>query len=129
MVKIFGRVTDFEGQPIKGVMVFLKDTRFEDVATAKSDEDGRYSLIAPKGRYMALAAVKHYMIKFLEYWAWNIPANQDLEINPSIDRMEVYAINAWTPQGRGLFFHSPARLYELASAEERVTLKAKAGRS
>jgi len=98
-VKIFGRVTDFEGQPIKGAMVFLKDARFEDVATAKSDEDGRYSLSAPKGRYMALAAVKHYMMKYLEYWAWNVPADQDLEINPRIDRMEVYAINAWQPQG------------------------------
>jgi len=98
-VKIFGLVTDFKGQPIESATVFLKDDRFKDVATAKSGKDGRYSLNAPKGHYMALAAVKDYMVKYLEYWAWSVPADQDLEINPRFDRLEVYAINAWRPQG------------------------------
>jgi hypothetical protein len=98
-LKIFGRVTDFENQPIKGASVFLKDAKFEDVATAKSDDEGRYIITAPKGRYMALVAVKQYMVKYLEYWAWNVPLDQDLEINPRFHRMEVYAINAWRPQG------------------------------
>jgi hypothetical protein len=97
--EISGRVTDFENQPIKGASVFLKDSKFEDVATAESDEGGRYSITAPKGRYMALVAIKDYMTKYLEYWAWNVPADQDLEINPHFNRMEVYAINAWRPQG------------------------------
>jgi hypothetical protein len=98
-VEIYGRVTDFKSSPIQGAMVMLKDDRFEDVATAISDEDGRYSLAAPKGHYMALAAVKDYQIKNLEYWAWSVPATQNLEINPRFDRIEVYAINAWRPQG------------------------------
>lgn len=34
----------------------------------------------------------------LEYWAWNIPAYDDLEINPQYDRMEIYGINAFEPQ-------------------------------
>jgi len=97
--KIFGRVTDFEGKHFEGATVFLKDAKFKDVATAKSDKDGRYLLIAPKGCYMALVAVKDYMVKYLEYWAWNVPVDRDLEINPRFDRMEVYAINAWRPQG------------------------------
>jgi hypothetical protein len=99
MIKIFGRVTDFKGHPIEGAMVMLKDNRFEDVATATSDKDGRYTLAAPKGHYMALAAVKDYQIKNLEYWAWNVPGIRDLEINPRFDRIEVYAVNAWRPQG------------------------------
>ena len=93
--KISGRVTDLENQPIKGASVFLKDAKFKDVATAKSDEEGYYSLSAPKGRYMALVAVKQYMTKYLEFWAWNVPGDTDLVINPRFDRMEVYAINAW----------------------------------
>jgi hypothetical protein len=97
--KIFGRVTNFHNQPIKGASVFLKDSKFEDVATAKSDEDGRYTITAPKGLYVALVSVKHYMMKHLEYWAWNAPLDEDLEINPRFGRMEVYAINAWRPQG------------------------------
>jgi hypothetical protein len=99
VVTISGRVTDFDGQPIGGAKIMLKDDGFNDVATAASDKDGQYSLQAPKGRYMALAAVKDYQIKNLEYWAWNVPADRDLEINPRFHRIEVYAINAWRPQG------------------------------
>jgi Carboxypeptidase regulatory-like domain len=98
-VTISGRVTDFKDQPIEGASVELKDSRFETVAKAMSGKDGRYSLAAPKGQYMALLAVKDYQVKFLEYWAWTVPAVHDLEINPRFDRLEVYAINAWRPQG------------------------------
>jgi hypothetical protein len=98
-VKISGRVTDFEGRPIEGASVELKNSRFDNAAQAVSDRDGRYSLIVPKGIYMALTAVKDYQVKFLEYWAWTVPAEQDLEINPRFDRLEVYAMNAWSPQG------------------------------
>jgi hypothetical protein len=98
-VTISGRVTDFKGQPIEGASVELKDSRFETVAKAMSGKDGRYSLAAPKGQYMALLAVKDYQVRFLEYWAWAVPAVHDLEINPRFDRLEVYAVNAWRPQG------------------------------
>ena len=99
MVRVFGRVTDFEGRPIQGATIELKNSHFRNAAESTSDKDGRYSFIAPKGIYMALAAVKDYQVKSLEYWAWNVPAEQDLEINPRFDRLEVYAINAWRPQG------------------------------
>jgi len=98
-VKISGRVTDFEGRPIEGATIELKNSQFENAAEGVSDKDGRYSLTAPKGTYMALAAVKDYQVKSLEYWAWTVPAERDLEINPRFDRLEVYGINAWRPQG------------------------------
>jgi hypothetical protein len=98
-VTISGRVTDFKDQPIEGASVELKDSRFETVAKAVSGKDGRYSLTAAKGQYMALLAVKDYQVNFLEYWAWAVPAERDLEINPRFDRLEVYAVNAWRPQG------------------------------
>ena len=98
-VMISGRVTDFKGQPIDGASVELKDSRFETVAKTVSGKDGRYALAAAKGQYMALLAVKDYQVRFLEYWAWAVPAERDLEINPRFDRLEVYAINAWRPQG------------------------------
>ncbi|HVP91393.1 MAG TPA: carboxypeptidase-like regulatory domain-containing protein [Terriglobales bacterium] len=98
-VKVSGQVTDFKNQPVEGASVELKDARFETVAKAVSGKDGRYSLAAAKGRYMALTAVKDYQVRCLEYWAWNVPAERDLEINPRFDRIEVYAMNAWRPQG------------------------------
>jgi hypothetical protein len=99
VVRISGQVADFEGRPIEGAVIELKNAQFNNAAEGKSDKDGRYSLLAPKGTYIALTAVKDYQVKSLEYWAWNVPAEQDLEINPRFDRLEVYAINAWRPQG------------------------------
>ena len=60
MVKITGRVTDFEGRPVEGAAVELKNSRFENAAEGVSDKDGRYALTVPRGTYMALAAVKDY---------------------------------------------------------------------
>jgi hypothetical protein len=34
----------------------------------------------------------------LEYWAWNIPAYEDIEINPQYQCMEIYGINVFEPQ-------------------------------
>lgn len=98
-VKIFGRVTDFKNQPIEGASIELKDAHFETVAQAASGKDGAYVLTAKKGSYMALLAVKDYQIRFLEYWAWSVPAFGDLEINPRFDKLEIYGINAWRPHG------------------------------
>jgi len=98
-VTISGRVTDFEARPVEGATVELKDSHFNNVASTLSRADGRYSLQVPKGVYMALAAVKDYRVKSLEYWAWTVPAERDLVIDPRFDRLEVYAINAWRPQG------------------------------
>ena len=98
-VRISGRVMDFQNRPIEGASVELKNARFDTVAKAVSGKDGGYSLSAPQGTYMALTAVKDYQTRFLEYWAWSVPADRDLEINPRFDRLEVYAINAWRPQG------------------------------
>ena len=98
-ITISGRVTDFSGNPVEGAQVELKDDHFKNAAAAVSGKDGRYEIKAAQGRYMALAAVKDYQVKSLEYWAWNVLAERDLEINPRYDRLEVYAINAWRPQG------------------------------
>jgi hypothetical protein len=120
-VRISGRVTDFKDQPIEGVSVELKDGRFETVARAVSGEDGRYSLTAKKGAYMALTAVKDYQIRFLEYWAWSVPAERDLEINPRFDRLEVYAVNAWRPQGGYPSYQIYFRPMSLTRIIEKIT--------
>lgn len=96
---ISGAVTDFEGRPIEGAQILLKDDRFRDAASTHSDAAGRYVLNPPKGRYTALLAVKDYQTKHLEYWAWNVPADRDLEVNPRFDRLELYGVQAWRPPG------------------------------
>jgi len=97
--RIFGHVRDFNGKPIEGADVELKTARFENAAATRSAADGSYSLTVESGLYIALAAVKDYRVRQLEYWAWNVPAFGEVEIDPRFDRLEVYGLNAWRPQG------------------------------
>ena len=100
-VRIHGCVTDFAQNPIRGARVRVMDRTFHPVAEAISDLSGRYELRVPPGQYTALLAIRDsdYRASRLEYWAWDIPATIDLEINPRYDRMEIYAMNAFRPQG------------------------------
>ncbi len=100
-VHISGTVTDFKGTPIEGAVVELKKADFQTAYRCLTDGQGKYDLLVESGSYVALIAIvmEDYGTKKLEYWAWNVPALHDLEINPRYDRIEVYAMNAWCPQG------------------------------
>jgi hypothetical protein len=99
-IRIYGHVTDFNDQPIDSVTVWLKNKNFENLYETISDKNGFYSLTALKGAYYCLYAIRlsDYGKTKLEYWAWNIPAYKDLEINPQYERMEIYGINVFEPQ-------------------------------
>lgn len=99
-VRIYGRVTDFESQPIDSVSVRLKNKNFENLYEVLTDKKGYFSFKVLKGNYYCLYAIRvpDYAKTKLEYWAWNIPAYTDLEINPQYDRMEIYGVNAFEPQ-------------------------------
>ena len=99
MIKIFGKVTDFSGNPIENAEIDINDKHFETIYQTFSGEDGKYSFSVNEGTYIAMFVCKNYKKENLEYWAWNIPAYSDLEINTRIDGLEVYAMNAWVPQG------------------------------
>ncbi|MGB9694228.1 MAG: carboxypeptidase-like regulatory domain-containing protein [Fervidobacterium sp.] len=98
-IRIFGKVTDFANNPLQGAIVEVKNDRFEAIYKTRTNSAGEYKISVKKGLYMALVAYKDYKIKYLEYWAWNLPAYQDLHINPHIGGIEVYALNAFRPQG------------------------------
>ncbi|MFT3737612.1 MAG: carboxypeptidase-like regulatory domain-containing protein [Breznakibacter sp.] len=99
-VRIYGHVTDFGNRPLDSVSVRLKNKKFENLYETITDKNGFYSLTVLKGSYYCLYVIKlpDYGKTKLEYWAWNIPAYNDLEINPQYERMEIYGINAFEPQ-------------------------------
>jgi hypothetical protein len=99
-IRIFGQVRDFKGNPLDSVTVRLKNKKFENLYETITDRNGYYEIKALKNSYNCLYAIKfsEYAKTKLEYWAWNIPAYSNLEINPKYDRMEVYGINAFEPQ-------------------------------
>lgn len=99
-IRIYGQVTDFKKQPLKGVLVSVKNKQFKDLYSVKTDDHGHYSMTIAKGNYYCLYAVKpsEYFKTKLEYWTWNLPAYKDMEINPQYERMEIYGINVFEPQ-------------------------------
>ncbi len=100
MVTIHGQVTDFNTNPIDSVTIRLKNQSFANLYSTVTDRKGHYTLKVPKGNYYCLYAINldHYGKTKLEYWTWNVPALNDLEINPQYERMEIYGMNVFEPQ-------------------------------
>jgi hypothetical protein len=59
---LIGKVTDVEGNPVEGAVIFLYQSsgtrRQPDFASQKTDGEGRVSITLPPGRYWAVARVK-----------------------------------------------------------------------
>lgn len=105
-ITISGQVTDFEGNPIDSSIVQLKHKDFTTAYETYSDEKGYYSLEnVEKGQYVAMFAMrlKEYPRTNavseeemrLEFWAWNIIADKDLQINPRYHRLELYGFQVF----------------------------------
>jgi hypothetical protein len=124
--EISGTVSDFNGNPIEGATIRLKNRAFENLYETLSDKMGRYSMAVKEGDYYCLYAIKlsEYRVNRLEYWAWNVPVHSDLVIDPQYDRMEIYGINAFepqvTPQETYMLYFRPMSLHKtLAIAAKR----------
>ena len=98
-VTISGKVTDFDDKPLQDAVVEIKNDRFETLYNTYSNAKGEYKMHVERGLYFALMACKDYKTKYLEYWVWHLPAYQDLQLDPRIGQIEVYAMNAFRPQG------------------------------
>ncbi len=139
-VRLYGKVTDFNNIPVDSASVWLKnkingiaikDKRklFDNAYETLTDKNGNFSIEVEKGTYYCLYAIKEsdYGKTKLEYWAWNLPIYDDLEINPKYDRLEVYGINAFEPQ-TGPFetyqvFFRPMSLTKALKLPEKITSK------
>lgn len=111
-VEISGQVTDFEGNPIDSAIVQLKHRNFSKAYSTYSDANGNYKLKnVKKGTYMGMYVIrpKEYPRENavpqedmrLEFWAWNVIADNDLTINPRYGRLELYGLDAFIVKGAG----------------------------
>lgn len=108
-ITISGIVTDFNNQPIDSSIVQIKHSDFTNLYETYTDKNGYYAIEVEKGNYMALFAMrpKEYpranaipeAEMRLEYWAWNIVADRDLEINPRYDKLELYGTTVFNNFG------------------------------
>lgn len=98
-VTLSGKVTDFNGNPIDSALVRVMDRNFKVPYLSYSDRNGFYSMEVEKGNYNCVYATKvsEYRKTKLEYWAWNVPIFDDIEINPQYNNMEIYGIKVIEP--------------------------------
>jgi len=101
MVTISGKVTDFSGKPIVSAMIEAKTRLFEMKYHAFSDKNGNYSINVEAGTYIGISCVRmnDYGKSNLEFWAWNVPAYNNMTINMRYERLEVYGLNVFKIQG------------------------------
>jgi len=114
-VTISGKVTDFEGNPIDCALVGLLRSDFTVVDSAYSDTNGFYKMDVNKGRYYSMWVLRpeEYPTQNavpredmrLEFWAWNIVADRDIQINPRYHRLELYRLNAMRGEGGALMIY------------------------
>ncbi|MDR1974890.1 MAG: carboxypeptidase-like regulatory domain-containing protein [Bacteroidales bacterium] len=109
-VTISGKATDFDGNPIDSCIVQVLRSDFTSAYETYTDKNGEYAIDGvEKGKYVALYAIrpKEYPKedavpddeKRLEFWAWNVIANEDLTINPRYHKLELYGVNAFMVEG------------------------------
>jgi len=109
-ITISGVVTDFKNNPKDSCLVELFNGNFKTAYETKTDKKGKYTLIVKKGNYLALGALRmsEYPLagstlpkddQRLEFWAWNVIAQEDLTVNIRYNRLEVYGVNIFRIQG------------------------------
>lgn len=109
-VTISGRVTDYNGNPVDSCNVALYNPDFTPAYEALSDSCGNYILDSvATGKYACLYAmrVKEYPrmqqvapedMK-LEFWAWNVVADRDLNLDIRYHKLELYGTTAFLEYG------------------------------
>ena len=98
MVKIFGKITDFNNTPLSNAEIQLMDKDWNVIYRTESNKNGDYELIVERNIYFALYGCKDYKVNYLEFWGWNIHAFKDLPVDMKTDGIEIYAINAFKVQ-------------------------------
>ncbi len=96
---IDGYITDKNRTPVEGASVEIKGENFYTVYETQSDENGHYLFDIPSGKYPFLIAVKDYGVKNLEYWCQNIMLTEDMSLDISFDKLEIYGLHAFTVKG------------------------------
>ncbi|HQF41594.1 MAG TPA: carboxypeptidase-like regulatory domain-containing protein [Ignavibacteriaceae bacterium] len=109
-ILISGIVTDFDNNPIDSAFVEIKYSDFSTAYKTYSDKNGYYEIQIKKGKYLALASMK--LAEYpsanstlpkekqkLEFWCWNLVADEDLTINIRYNRLEIYGVNVFRIQG------------------------------
>lgn len=127
-----GYVTGKNKAPIASALIEVKGDDFVTLFSAESSHDGYYKLDIPTGKYPFLTAVKDYGTNFLEYWCQNISLQNDMTLDVSFDKLEIYGLHVFSVKGAGnslMVYFRPMSLLKFQQgaqdiAPEDITIRA-----
>ncbi|UCC41014.1 MAG: hypothetical protein JSV96_06165 [Candidatus Aminicenantes bacterium] len=94
--KLFGRLTDFEGDPVEGFVFVCPDAFARSKLGVITDKNGNYEVVLPERTYNSIIAnTAQYGISRLEAWAWHIIIDGEQQLDFKIGNGEVYNLNVW----------------------------------
>jgi len=97
--KLYGKITDFEGRPLKGFVKVYPDA-FENEVGIWSDAGGSYEIYLPERTYNCFYINDgRYKRNTLEGWAWHIIMDSHQKMDFKIGTGEVYTLNVWASNG------------------------------
>lgn len=96
-----GYVTDKNKSPVANAHIEVKGEDFITLFSAESNESGYYKLDMPAGKYPFLTAVKDYGVNYLEYWCQNITLQNNMSLDVSFDKLEIYGLHVFEVKGAG----------------------------
>ncbi len=123
MKEIYGIVQGKDEQPLEKAMVALLNDKFEMEFSTETDKNGKFDLPAESKCYPFFIAVKEYKENYLEYWCQNIDLQKDLEINPKIDKLEIYGLHCFRIKGASnylMIYFRPMSLTKFQAKEKDI---------
>lgn len=96
---IKGKIINKFGHPVEKAIVALQDKDFNELYRTHTDEKGNYKLDVKNREYPYLYAVKNYEVDNLEFWCQDINLKSDIEVNATIDKLEVYGLKVFKIDG------------------------------
>ena len=123
MKEIYGTVYDKNNNPLEKALVALLNNKFEIEYSDETNNEGKFNLSAEPKYYPFFIAVKEYKENYLEYWSQNIDLDEDLEINPKIDVIEIYGLHCFQVKGAGnylMVYFRPMSLSKFKANEKNI---------
>lgn len=123
MKEIYGTVYDKDNNPLEKALVALLNNKFEIEYSDETNNEGKFNLSAEPKYYPFFIAVKEYKENYLEYWSQNIDLDEDLEINPKIDVIEIYGLHCFQVKGAGnylMVYFRPMSLSKFKANEKNI---------
>ncbi len=108
MVRIRGKVTDFEGKPQRAYVRIVNVYGYPVGAIdTRTDENGYFEIYGPEGVYHHVFVCDgEYGRSKLEFYAWNFPVRYpETVLNPRFDKIEIYRLSAAATPERTLLIH------------------------